>query len=82
LQRAELTRMLAEQKDFVLEVMAGALAGLRDQILEHVERKIAATFAEAQQLADELAQLRADATIAKAHKGEVVDLPNPFRRRA
>jgi hypothetical protein len=84
LQRAELTRIVDQQKAFLLEVMAGAIAGMRDQIISHVDRKIAETFAEAQQLADELAGLRADAAIGKAFNkngGEVIDLPNPFKKR-
>jgi hypothetical protein len=55
---------LAEQKDFTLRLLAQLVAEERAAF----EAKIAA-------LAEELGQLRAHVTIAKAHKAEVIDLP-------
>jgi hypothetical protein len=65
----------------LLAVLAHALAAMRDEVLEQLEAKIAA-------LSDELGQVRADLTIARAFNNnktdaDVIDLPTlPLRRRA
>jgi hypothetical protein len=74
-QRDQLSGMVEEQKRFQLDVLAEVIAEVRHEF----NLKIA-------ELNVELGQLRADLTIAKAlakseSSGEVLDLPNPFRRR-
>jgi ribosomal protein L29 len=63
----ELARLVAEQKDLLLAILAHSLAAVRDEVIEHLEQKIA-------ELSAELGQLRADVTIAKAHDNKVLDL--------
>jgi hypothetical protein len=65
---------LGEQKDVLLQILAHSLARIRDEVIEHLEAKIA-------ELSAEVGLLRAEANIDKAHK--VVDLPAlPLRKRA
>ena len=70
---------LAEQKDLLLAILAHSLAAVRDEVVEHLEAKL-------ERLAEEVHQVRADLTIArfnnKEQGGEIIDLPNPLRKRA
>ena len=65
LQHDELTRMVDEQKGMMLQILAHSLAAVRDEVVEHLEAKLA-------ELSAELGQLRADRTLERAHKIEVV----------
>jgi hypothetical protein len=71
-----LTGLVGEQKEFVLQIVAGCIAELRHEF----DQKVA-------ELNAEIGQLRAEATIAKAYSktepgGEVVDLPAWTRKTA
>ena len=71
-----LAGLVGEQKELVLQIVAGCIAELRHEFAERIER-----------LTAELEQVRADLTIAKFNNsnnsGDVVELPTlPLRRRA
>jgi hypothetical protein len=78
---AQIGTGLGEQKELLLAVLAHSLAGMRDEVIEHLEAKIAA-------LGDELGALRADRTLDRALAkgepggGEIIDLPQiPLKRK-
>lgn len=70
--------LVGEQKDLILEIVAGVVAELQDQFAERLDK-----------LAEEIGQLRAEQTIAKAYNkttggdvGDVIDLPSlPLMRK-
>jgi hypothetical protein len=71
-----LAGLVGEQKEFFLQLLAELTAELRHEF----DQKVA-------ELNTELGLLRADVTISKAFAkgepgGDVIDLPNPLRRRA
>ena len=75
-----LAGLVEQEKRLVLDVIAHALAAVRDEVVEHLEQKVA-------ELSGEVGLLRADLAVTKAINnnsgGEIIDLPAlPLRRRA
>jgi hypothetical protein len=67
---------VGEQKELLLAVMAHALAAVRDEVIEAFEQKVAALEQQVAALAER--QVRA---LQLDRSGEIIDLPNPFRKR-